>query len=85
MSNNILLLSNIKGNFEKIFELFKKLEKTGKKVDILILIRKIFWVKFFWIKYLKSIKIKNFYIRFFPNSSVLKYKIKYKTYSFLII
>ena len=35
MSNNILLLSNIKGNFEKIFELFKKLEKTGKKVDIL--------------------------------------------------
>ena len=57
MSNNILLLSNIKGNFEKIFELFKKLEKTGKKVDILILIRKIFWEKFFWIKYLKSIKI----------------------------
>ena len=42
MSNNILLLSNIKGNFEKIIELFKKLEKTGKKIDILILIRKIF-------------------------------------------
>ncbi len=64
MSNNILFLSNIKGNFEKVIESFKNLEKTGKKFDV---------------------KLKIFIFNSSQISSVLKYKIKYKTFSFLII
>ena len=42
MSNNILFLSNVKGDFEKIIELNGKLEKNGKKFDIIILIGECF-------------------------------------------
>lgn len=84
MSNNILFLSNIKGNFEKVVELFEKLEKTGKIFNLLVLIGQTFCFEnnFSKLNLLKQIKTKILIFDSSKISSVLKSKIKYELYNF---
>ncbi len=84
MSNNILFLSNIKGDFEKIIELNGKLEKTGKKFDTIILIGECFSVEnnFSKLNLLKELKTQFIIFDSSKIASILKSKIKYDIYDY---
>ena len=84
MSNNILFLSNVKGNFEKLTELNKKLEKTGKKFDIIILIGECFCFEnsFSKLNLLKEFKTQFIIFDSSKISAIIKSKIKYDIYDY---
>jgi hypothetical protein len=87
MSNNILFLSNIKGDFEKIIELNGKLEKTGKKFDTIILIGECFSVEnnFSKLNLLKELKTQFIIFDSSKIASILKSKIKYDIYDYKLM